>query len=120
VTSKTVLIVSDDTEMSALLEVVLHDDLGARVSLAAGANDAVWQATTLQPSLIIIDLGWPATRDLNTIAKLRENKPSAGTPLLALSTSAQVCQIALHAGCADALEKPFDVQDLCDKVKKHL
>ena len=114
-----ILVVEDNEDNLGLLKKILghygHDVIGA-------ANGALAVALVAEerPDLVLMDLqmpemdGWEATR------RLREMPGLASLPIIALTAHAlrpEDRQRAVDAGCTDYVTKPFNRQELLEKIR---
>lgn len=95
---------------------------GYQVVSAVSGRDALRVLESDRPNLILMDLtmpqmdGWEATRRIKSDPRLSH------IPVVAVTSHAVETDLnlALDAGCADYLIKPYDYQALLDKVRDHL
>ena len=66
-----ILVIDDEVQIRRLLNITLSAD-GYKVSEAASGKEGLTLAASLQPVLIILDLGLPDEDGFNIIVKLRE------------------------------------------------
>jgi two-component system KDP operon response regulator KdpE len=111
----TVLLVDDEPPIRRLLRTALaaHD---YRLIEATTGEDALQQAATRQPDLIILDLGLPDIDGVQVIRRLRE---WTATPIIVLSARGQERDKieALEAGADDYVSKPFGVGELVARLR---
>jgi CheY-like chemotaxis protein len=110
---KTVLVADDVAENRALLVDYLRP-LGFFVSEAADGADAVAQARSLRPDLIVMDNVMPVMTGLDATRRMRDDPTVSGVPIIAVSASAsQNDRDRSHAAGVDAfLHKPIDLGEL--------
>ncbi|MFL6661137.1 MAG: PAS domain S-box protein [Rhizobacter sp.] len=110
---KTVLVADDVAENRALLVDYLRP-LGFLVGEAADGAEAVAQARSLRPDLIVMDNVMPVMTGLDATRRLREDTAVSGVPIIAVSASAsQNDRDRSHAAGVDAfLHKPIDFGEL--------
>ncbi len=111
----TILIVDDEIQIRRLLEITLSAN-GFKIVEAATGREGITLAASLQPSLIILDLGLPDMDGLDVIKKLREwyYKPVI---ILSVRNSEEDIVKALDNGANDYLPKPFRTGELLARIR---
>jgi DNA-binding NarL/FixJ family response regulator len=101
-----VLICDDNDAVRALVGVIVDRALGLTVvGEAADGNEAIVEATRLQPDIIILDLAMPKLSGLEAIPVLRRIAPNAQIIVFSGFASASVGAQALALGAVSYLEK---------------
>lgn len=117
----TVLLVDDDMHNQKIFDTVLrHNGFGVR--MAATGEEALREARSHLPQLILMDLsipvvdGWECTRQLKAAPETRH------IIILALTAHAMRGdqERAMAAGCDGYLAKPISPKRLVDEVKRML
>ena len=110
-----VLIVDDEPAIARALHPALkgHD---FDASTSANAADALAQVITLQPDIILLDLGLP---DMDGIELTGELRKLTNAPIIVLSVrGADKDKIAaLDSGADDYLTKPFSIGELLARIR---
>ena len=90
---------------------------GYALTVATTGPDAVEASLAAQADLVVLDLGLPGLDGIDVIRTLREQRFSA--PILVLTARGGVGDrvTGLDAGADDYLAKPFDVDELCARVR---
>jgi two-component system, OmpR family, KDP operon response regulator KdpE len=117
-TTATVLAVDDDKPILRLLEITLHSE-GFRVVTAESGEEAVVQAATSRPDLVILDLGLPDMDGAEVLRRIREWSSVAVLILSARSAESEIVG-ALDGGADDYLVKPFRTAELLARVRAAL
>ena len=114
-TKQTILIIDDEVQIRRLLEINLTAN-GYKVAEADTAKDGCNLAASVNPVLIILDLGLPDMDGLEVLKKLREWY--AG-PIIILSVrnSEEDIVRALDNGANDYLTKPFRTRELLARIR---
>jgi two-component system cell cycle response regulator DivK len=116
-----VLLVEDNERNLKLARDVLEFS-GFIVRVATSGEDAVSQAMTSPPDLILMDLQLPGIDGNEALARLRGDPGTSGIPVVALTAFAmrEDRERALGAGFDGYLEKPISVRSFPDQVRAHL
>lgn len=111
---KPVILVVDDFDDTRLLLRTWLERKGFEVIEAANGNEAVSQAETKRPNLIIMDLEMPELDGLAATRKIRAVKELEKVPVLAVSAygAEQFRDDALAAGCDEYVSTPFEPEAL--------
>jgi len=113
--AETILIVDDEVQIRRLLEITLNAS-GYNVAEVTNAKEALVQAASHTPALIILDLGLPDLDGQDLLLKLRE---WYSKPILVLSARSSEDEIirALDSGANDYLTKPFRNGELLARIR---
>ena len=115
-----VLIVDDNQENAKLARDVL-EHAGMRTLTAGTAAEALALAREHAPDVVLMDLRLPDLDGTEAARQLRGDERTAGIPVLALSALPRADAEGWFrgSGFADYLEKPIDVRELPDRVRRH-
>jgi DNA-binding response OmpR family regulator len=118
---KKVLVVDDDRSLTELLQMVL-EDAGYQVTLAENGREAIVSAAKDPPDLVVLDVVMPEMDGWATSDHLLSHERTAKIPIIFLSARVQAeDQLrGWYRGCFDYLTKPFDIQELLEKVEQAL
>lgn len=118
--AKKVLIVDDDPSMTGFLFRLLSDE-GFETEVASDGFQAGNILGTFLPSIITLDLQMPGLHGIDVVKYIRSKKEYDGVKILIVSGAGQK-QIdkALEAGANDFLSKPFENEDLIEKIYSQL
>ena len=117
---ETVLVADDDEAVAQLLQTILEERAAVTVVAVHSGRDALQKAWELRPALILLDLALPDIDGLEVATHLKSNPTTSHIPVLVVSALPVARKRALCVGCEDTLEKPFDVDELVAKVRRHL
>ncbi len=120
-TGQKILIVEDDVDVAALIEIVLKN-AGYQTDVAYSAEDAKQKMAETQYSLISLDLMLPKQQGISFIQELRADKETADIPIVVVSAVADKKQNELHGGfgIVDWISKPIDMDRLQRAVSESL
>ncbi len=110
-----ILIVEDDPPIRNLIVVALESH-EYRYIAAANAANAIMEATSHNPDIVLLDLGLP---DLDGVEVIRKIRSWSNMPIIVISArSDDKDKIeALDAGADDYLTKPFSVDELLARLR---
>jgi len=114
--STTLLAVDDSKTMRKVLEITFASE-DYRTLLAANADEALQLVRAEGPSVAVVDAGLGAVSGYDLCQQIKAQAP--GTAVLVLSSKQQPYDRGRGsaAGADDFMDKPFDTQQLLDKVK---
>ncbi len=110
-----ILIVEDDAPIRNLIATTLKAHEYKYLTAQNGEN-AIMQASSHNPDIILLDLGLPDTDGIEVIKKLRT---WSETPIIVISARSEDNDKieALDAGADDYLTKPFSVEELLARIR---
>jgi two-component system, OmpR family, KDP operon response regulator KdpE len=113
--SGTILIIDDEVQIRRLLEITLSAN-GYKISEASTGKEGMALAASVQPLLILLDLGLPDTDGFEILKRLREwyQKPVI---VLSVRNSEDDIVKALDLGANDYLTKPFRTGELLARIR---
>jgi CheY-like chemotaxis protein len=112
-----VLVVDEDRD-NADTTVVLLQMWGHESDAAYSAEDAVGKAQTLDPDVILIDLGRAVAQGFDIAAELQRHCPEAKLVALATFTAGDIVRRTRDAGFQNVLFKPARAQKLKEVVDR--
>lgn len=110
-----VLIVDDDPAILEAMQIAIEDE-GYTVETVADGNSAADTAKSFLPDIILLDLLLSGKDGTEIIAMLRSQDETKAIPVILLSAHPNAADTAKKCGANDFLAKPFDVDELLDKV----
>lgn len=110
-----ILVVEDDTAIRNLIKMTL-DLEKYHYHIADNGQQAIIEATTQKPSIILLDLGLP---DLDGIEVIRKIRSWSQVPIIVISARSEDKDKieALDAGADDYLTKPFSTTELLARIR---
>ena len=114
--SKRILVVEDDPDISHLLEINLRDN-AFEVDVANNGVDGLELACTRDYQLIVLDLMLPGLDGLEICKRLRGQAITIPILMLTAKTSEFDRVLGLELGADDYLSKPFSIMELQARVK---
>ena len=110
-----ILVVEDDTPIRNLISTTLKSHDYKYITAKDGEN-AIIQASTHNPDIILLDLGLPDTDGVEIIKKIRT---WSNVPIIVISARNEDSDKinALDNGADDYLTKPFSVEELLARIR---
>lgn len=115
--TETILVIDDDTDILALLEMSLISD-GFKVITASDGLSGIQNAQTSQPDLILLDVMMPQMDGLEVIKRLKDDNETRTIPVLWLTAKTQTEDKlrGLEIGGDDYITKPFDLREVTARI----
>ena len=115
--TETILVVDDDTDILALLEMSLTSD-GFNVITASNGMEGLERAKTDLPDLILLDVMMPYMDGLQVIEKLKSDSDTSSIPVMWITAKSQTEDKlkGLETGGDDYITKPFDLREVSARI----
>ena len=113
-----ILVVEDDTAIRNLITTALETE-NYKYRIAKNGNQAIIEATTQTPKLILLDLGLPDMDGIEVIRKIRSWSMVPITVISARSEDKDKID-ALDAGADDYITKPFSTAELLARIRGNI
>lgn len=116
-----VLVVDDDPGMREVLESILLTE-NVEICSAVDGKDAVQKMLTLNPDLILLDVGMPKLNGLTFCKAVRAGTQTRNVPIIIVTslTARGRLEECMEAGADDFVGKPFEVEELLIRVRAML
>jgi len=115
-TLKKIMIADDDPGIVDAIEMLLEFEGYQVRSTVNGAT--VLDMKDELPDLLLLDI-WMSGEDGRDICKkLKKEDTTKNIPVIMISASKDIKESAMAAGADDFLAKPFEINDLLNKIKK--
>jgi DNA-binding response OmpR family regulator len=114
-----ILIVDDDVPTTALLERVLTSRGYEAISINE-SSIAIQAAKSINPDLFLLDLMMPQPDGFKLCRMVRAEPMFFATPIIIVTAldDSDSRVVAFGAGANDYITKPFDIDELTQKIKK--
>lgn len=114
-----VVVVEDEIDLLQLVRDVLEMQ-GMSVRSTSDPRQIESVVKSVRPELFLINVMLPGMSGIDLARKLRGNG-FATIPMIAMSASKSMAVMARESGqFQEAIDKPFDIDELLDAVKRHL
>lgn len=114
-----ILIADDDPGIVDAVELMLNF-YGYDVSFTYDGNDALKLNNNNLPDLLLLDIWMSGVDGRDICRQFKSNNQTRNIPVLMISASKDVGGSALDAGADDFMTKPFDMQQLINKIENLL
>ncbi len=113
-----VLICDDNDAVRSMLRAAIERRPSLRaVGEAADGNEAVAEATRLQPDVILLDLAMPRRTGFDSLVELRRVVPDAKVVVLSGFSTASVAEEVIGLGAVLYLSKGADPDAITDAIE---
>ncbi len=113
-----VLLVDDDAELVELMSKVLEEDGRFEVRIASNGFDAGMMVKEYRPDLIVLDVMLPDINGKEVCHRVRADSTLEDVRILCISGMIEEDRIQelKLSGADDFLNKPFDIEELIDRM----
>lgn len=111
---KKVLIIENDQDIRNIVEFILEEQGFETLSITEPAD--LTEIIPFKPDLILLDEFINSKPGHRLCRKIKQVPALALTPVIILSTANDIELIAEECGANDHIRKPFDIEDLIEKV----
>jgi signal transduction histidine kinase len=116
---ESILIVDDEKIITDLTSMVLASR-GFSVHTVSSGREALKLAETLRPALVLLDYMMPELDGMQVLRSLRTNFPDIYVVMFTGKGSEELAVELMKAGASDYIRKPFNNQDLVDRIENVL
>ncbi|NIM50644.1 MAG: response regulator [Gemmatimonadales bacterium] len=115
--ARTIFIADDEADFVSTLRSRLEFE-GYVVTTAADGKEALQRITDEKPDLILLDIMMPTMNGYQVCRELKVNADTRPIPVLMLTAKSQESDKfwGKEAGADDYVTKPFDMEDLIEKI----
>ncbi|HEY9787289.1 MAG TPA: response regulator transcription factor [Candidatus Obscuribacterales bacterium] len=111
-----ILLVEDSEEMASLISAWLHRE-GYEVTTCATGEEALDHLKARSFDLVIFDWMLPGKSGLEVCKSYRESGGKCPSLMLTTLTHVDDVEVGLDSGCDDYLRKPFELKELCARIR---
>lgn len=110
-----ILVLDDDPDICAMIKMVLEYH-GYDADEADGEEKAKEVLSAKKVDLIIMDMLLSGADGTDICRRLKQDKQTLSIPILMFSAHPNAQKICMEAGADDFIAKPFEMNELIDKV----
>jgi two-component system NtrC family response regulator/two-component system response regulator HydG len=116
---KRILVVDDHVLTRETVALMLRDE-GYHVALAADGEEAIILLPAYHPDLVLTDLTMPRRTGIDVLTCARLLIPATPVIIFTSDITPEVEQEAWRLGVRDYIHKPFDINDLLERINRIL
>jgi len=117
--NKKIMVCDDDQGILDVLEMLLETE-GFGVYTEINSTNLVDEILLKSPDLLLLDLWMPLLSGDQVLKTIRNTDKIKKLPIIVLSASVDGSDISKDAGADSFVAKPFDVDDLIQKIRNLL
>jgi len=114
---ETVLVVDDEESVRNLLQRVLNK-AGYSVITAANGQEALYKVSLGEANVVLLDIHMPGMSGIEVLHKITADSPDYCVIMVTAVTDVDTAVEALKIGAYDYITKPFDQDDVKQKVQQ--
>lgn len=117
--SKTILMLDDDKHVLEICTIILETN-GYNIAVSQTSHDIIEKVEEVLPDLILMDNWIPKIGGVEATRLLKNHPLYRDIPVIYLSANTDIETLAQRAGADSYLAKPFDLEDLEDRIAELL
>lgn len=114
-----ILYVEDEPDIQAIARIALETIGGFQIAVCASGPEALDQAATFNPDVLLLDVMMPGMDGPSTLKALRAQPHLTETPAIFMTAKVQPGEVAQYKalGALGVIAKPFDPMTLAEQIK---
>lgn len=116
---KKIMICDDDQGILEMLEMML-EDLGYSVTTESNSIQLLNRLRGEMPDLLLLDIWMPVLSGDQVLKQMKCDARLNGLPVIMYSASSEGELIAKNSGADAYIDKPFDLDELADKIRSFI
>ncbi|MBL1222543.1 response regulator [Chryseobacterium sp. L7] len=117
--TKKILIFDDDTTILEVITIIFEEN-GYQVEISETSHDILEKVAQFQPDVILMDNWIPKIGGVEATKLLKSHEEFKSIPVIYVTANNDIVRLAQEAQADDFVAKPFNLDDLEDKVAKYL
>jgi DNA-binding response OmpR family regulator len=114
--NKKILVCDDDEGILDMVSFVLEDS-GYDVIPESNSLNVYGLVVKERPDLLLLDLWMPVLSGDQVLKVLKSNPQTSNMPVIVVSASTEGARIAQEAGASYFMAKPFDIDQLINRIQ---
>lgn len=111
-----ILVVDDQQGVRILLQMVFQEE-GYKVRVAANGKEALNEVLCWHPHVVLMDLRTPLMDGLEALPRIKREAPETSVMVMSAYVEEDDVQELRRLGASDIICKPFDLDELKERVK---
>lgn len=116
---KRIIVAEDDRAISEVITIILQE-ANYTVTVSQQYDEILQLIKSRQADLLLLDISLSGKNGAELCQLVKKDPETKDVPIIMLSANSDIDTIAKSAGANDALQKPFDISALLEKVKYYL
>lgn len=116
---KKILIFDDDTIILEVITIIFEEN-GYQVEISETSHDILEKVSQFQPDVILMDNWIPKIGGVEATKLLKGHDQFKSIPVIYVTANNDIVRLAEEAQADDYVAKPFNLDDLENKVAKYL
>jgi len=116
---KKILIFDDDTTILEVITIIFEEN-GYQVEISETSHDILEKVEQYKPDVILMDNWIPKIGGVEATRLLKSHGEFKSIPVIYVTANNDIVALAKEAQADDYVAKPFNLEDLEDKVAKYL
>ena len=116
---KKLLIFDDDKSILEVISIIFEEN-GYKVEISETSHDIIQKVTEFQPDLILMDNWIPNIGGVEATKLLKNNEDFKHIPVIYVTANNDIEMLAEKAKADDFVAKPFNLEDLEEKVAHYM
>lgn len=116
---KKILIFDDDTVILEVIAIIFKEN-GYEVEISETSHDIIEKVSQFQPDVILMDNWIPNIGGVEATKLLKSHENYNTIPVIYVTANNDIAALAESAQADDYIAKPFNLEDLEEKVGKYL
>ncbi|TDX86594.1 response regulator [Epilithonimonas xixisoli] len=116
---KKLLIFDDDKSILEVISIIFEEN-GYKVEISETSHDIIQKVTEFQPDVILMDNWIPNIGGVEATRLLKNHEDFKHIPVIYVTANNDIEMLAQKASADDFVAKPFNLEDLEEKVAYHM
>lgn len=116
---KKILIFDDDTTILEVITIIFEEN-GFQVEISETSHDILERVASYRPDVILMDNWIPKIGGVEATRLLKSHEEFKKIPVIYVTANNDIVALARQAQADDYVAKPFNLDDLEEKVAKYI